>query len=211
MKCAGCFWALFLVFLFSVQSQAIGTEVNGFQGVFGDAEALPLEFVSGLTSGSTAGSGITASFDNLSVDLSSFTSNGDVVSISDLVLNGTGECQGAATYVWDEASLIQIIANPKLSIGAGVIVGTLVLQDNDLHFNSSGVLPVVEPILLPQKASATLTYNGVIVASDGTDGSVSILAFPSASITAVAIPEPSTIVCLLSGCGMFLLVWRRKS
>ena len=196
------FFALILVGLFCVTAQA-QIAPNGFQGIFGDVEAMPLEFTAGFTSGTTVNSGISASLDNLIVDLNGFAADGDAVSVSDLVLTGINDCSGSATYVWDSANLIQVVSIPQYSVGAGVITGELTLQ------SGSDLATATEAIILPQSISATLTYNGLVVTTDGTNGTASTLAFPSASITAVAIPEPSTIVCLLAGFGT-LLIWRRK-
>jgi hypothetical protein len=51
----------------------------------------------------------------------------------------------------------------------------------------------------------------VVVETDGTDGYVASMTFPAASITAMAhVPEPSTIVGLLTlGLGV-IFVWRRQ-
>src|SRR5665648_386333 len=89
-----------LVGLFCITAQA-QIAPAGFQGIFGDVEAVPFGFTDGLTSGSTVSAGITASFDDLLVDLTGFAANGDLVTISDFVLRGIGTCSGSATYVWD--------------------------------------------------------------------------------------------------------------
>lgn len=202
MKSARLFLAVALVGLFCVAAQA-DIAPNGFQGIFGDVETSPLEFTAGLTSGTTVASGISATFDDLLVDLGGFAVNGDNVLITDLVLTGIDDCSGSATYSWDYANLFQMIAMPSISVGAGVITGELTLDPG------SNLATTTESITLPERISATMTYNGVVVTSNGTDGSAKIFAFPSASITAIAIPEPSTIVCLLAGLGT-LLIWRRK-
>ena len=202
MKFAQLFLSFALVALLCVTTQA-QIAPNGFQGIFGDVEAMPLEFTAGLTSGTTVNSGITASFDDLIVDLSGFAADGDAVQISDLVLNGFDDCSGTATYVWNSANLSQVVSIPQISVGAGIITGELTLQPGSDLANGT------ESIILPSMISATLTYNGLVVTSDGVEGVASPLAFPSASITAVAIPEPSVIVCLMAGFST-LLIWRRK-
>ena len=202
MNCQRLILSFGLVVLLGITAHA-QIAPQGFQGIFGDGEAIPLEFSAGFTSGKTVDFGISASFEDLLVDLDGFATDGDSVSISDLILHGIDDCTGTAVYTWDSASLIQVVAMPQLSIGAGVITGELTLQPG------SDLATATEPIILPQSLSATLTYNGLIVTSDNAKATASTLAFPSASITAVAIPEPSTIVSLLAGLGT-LLVWRRK-
>lgn len=192
---------------------------EGFQGTFGDANAAAVseEFglTEGVTTGSTASSGITASFNSLIIDLADFVENGDAVSVSNLVLSGFDDCSGIATYVWNDATLFQYVSSPQFSLGA--VTGTLTLQNSTLAVSETstsgtGALLMSAPILvdLPQQISLSLSYNGAIVASDGMDGYVTTFS-PSASFSAesVPVPEPSTIVCLLAGLGT-LLIWRRK-
>lgn len=199
MKSARLFLAFILVGLLCVTAQAQITP-SGFQGTFGDIDVSPMTLTAGFTSGSTVSGGISAEFNDLEIDLTGFAVNGATISVSDLVLTGIDGCTGSATYIWDFADLLQVDA-----IAAGVISGELTLQSgSDLTAASS------ETIFLPESIAATITYNGVVVSTDGVDGSAMVLEYSSASITAVAVPEPSTIVCLMAGLGTMLLVWRRR-
>lgn len=205
MKNTRWFLSLLLVGLLCVTAQA-DVIPTGFQGVFGDVEVNPLTYTEGFTSGETVGDGISAAFDDLVIDLTGYSSNGGAVSISDLVLIGINGCTGSATYVWDFATLTHVVTIPSLSIGAGYIIGELTLQSGGNFLTASP-----EAVIFPESIAATITYNGVVVSTNGTDGSAATFAFPSASITAnaIVVPEPSTIICLITGLGAFL-IWRRR-
>ena len=204
--------SIILVGILSVSAQA-EIAPGGFQGVFGDVES-PLEFVQGFTSGSTYNAGIVATINDQAVDLSGFTTDGDpVVMLNNLVLTGVGPCSGSATYVWDDDEILVRAPLAMAPLGAGVISGNLTLQSgSDLRVYATGspIVPII-PITLPENITAAITYNGVIIKSDGTDGYIEEIAFPSASLTAIHVPEPATIVGLITlGLGMLFVRQRRR-
>lgn len=139
---------------------------------------------------------------DVTVDLTGYdTLSGGNVSIvgGNLVINNPSSGTSASLAV-SSATLTQVLNAP---IGVGFI-------ELGLSLFSSGLETLAgDPINL-NVADSVITMNGLVVTTDGSNGTASLGTLSSASISAV--PEPSTLVlaiCALAGCGGY--GWRRRN
>ena len=126
---------------------------------------------------------------DIGVDLTGYTASGDgvlvdgsTVTIANLV-NAT-----FAMFNVDSATLTQILIDP---IGIGYMTLDLTQNTNNLTTDTG------DAIVLPSTMQMFITYNGLAIETDGSDGTASLNGFGSASFS--AIPEPATFALLLGG------------
>lgn len=117
---------------------------------------------------------------DLEVDLSGFNANGGSVAISDDIVITGGN--GSASFSVSNAKLTQILTTP---IAIGHIIADIELTSNTTGLDLSG---------FAAGSFLAITYNGMSVSSDGTNGSADISGAASASFTLSPVPEPSTLV-----------------
>jgi len=117
---------------------------------------------------------------DLEVDLIGFDANGGSVGITDdIVITGGA---GSATFSVSNAKLTQI---PNLPVAIGHIIA-----DIELTANTTGI----DLSAFAAGSTLAITYNGLNVSTDGSDGSSDISGAASASFTLSPVPEPSTLV-----------------
>lgn len=125
---------------------------------------------------------------DIGVDLTGYTQSGDNVMISGgtvTILNPTNST--TALFNVDSASLTQVLTGP---VGIGYMSLDLTLTENNLIVAAGNVL-------LPSTFQAVITYNGLVVDSDGVNVIAGLNASGSASFS--AIPEPTAFALLLGG------------
>ncbi len=134
---------------------------------------------------------------DIGVDLTGYIASGDSVLVDGSTVaiwnltNGT-----SATFNVDSATLTQILIDP---IGIGYMTFDLTLTSNTL--TDAG-----DPIVLPSTMQMLITYNGLAIETDGSNGTASLSMFGSASFSAV--PEPASLALLLGG---FVFLRKRKN
>jgi hypothetical protein len=165
-------------------------------GIFGDINngGSDISFEIGVVSSSDDFPALlTATVDDLNVDLTGYNANGGPVIISDdIVITGGG---GVARFSVSNAMLTQILTTP---IAIGHIVAEIELISDSTTLDLSD---------FTTGSSLAITYNGMSVTSDGTNGTTVISGAASGSFTLSPVPEPSTLVLAamaivgLVGCG----------
>lgn len=180
------------------QAGAIPLNVTGFGGAFGDLnDGGIIQMADGSVTTDNTGV-LTADVAAVTIGLSTWSFNSDAVGLTDLVLTGTGDISGSATYEADSATLTQMLYPPP--IGIGVIQATMTLESNTL---TSGVHGAVG---MPSNIDLLVSYNGVTVTTNGSFGTSAVTDTATASFSAV--PEPAALSLLVLG-GVGLL-WRRR-
>ncbi len=173
--------------------------VNEISGTFGAIEldsgdSAYFELTQGAVSQPAAGGSLVV-FDT-GVDLTGYTASGDSVLVDGSTVTIANVTDAKfATFNVDSATLTQILIDP---IGIGYMTLDLTLTSNTL--TDAG-----DPIVLPSAMQMLITYNGLAVETDGSDGTASLSMLGSASFS--AIPEPATFVLLLGG---FVLLRRLR-
>ena len=130
--------------------------------------------------------------DDLEVDLSGYSVNGGAVTVEDIVIAGGG---GSATFSVTNATLRQTRISP---IGTGHIIADIELTANTTGLDLSAY---------GANSFLAITYDGMVISTDGNNGSADISGGASASFTLSPVPEPSTLVLAglavvgLVGCG----------
>ncbi len=125
---------------------------------------------------------------DIAVDLTGYSAIGDDVT----VIGGTVTIENSdnattAVFSVSSASLTQILISP-LGIG---------YMELDLSWSSSNLTYSGEAVVLPSAMQMVISYNGLAIETDGTDGTASLNGLGSASFS--AIPEPATFALLLGG------------
>ena len=164
-------------------------EISGGFGIIGlnPGGSADFELTQGEVSQPPAAGSLVV-FD-IGVDLTGYTANGDSVLVDGSTITIANLVTAtAAVFNVSSASLTQVLVNP---LGIGYISLDLTLNTSNLTTDTG------EDILLPSTMQAVITYNGLVVETDGSDGIASLNALGSASFTAS--PEPATFALLLGG------------
>ena len=183
---------------------ASAVTMDNFGGVYSGATAAPdtvLKFVNGgVITPSVGGSVITgATSDDLTLNLAGFTG---VVNVSSgpITIPSFSVTLGGNKVVFDVLSAKltqQAIAFGSFFFGLGAV-------EADVKLNA-GLTTVpganTELAKFLNGGKLILTYNGILVTTDGVNGHANLSFAPTASYTIVAIPEPATISMLVVGCG----------
>jgi len=183
-----------VAFLLSALASNAGASliVNEVAGTFGiinvDAgNTVWFELTEGEVS-QPDGSGLALVVSDIAVDLSGYSANGDSVAVvGGTVTIANPANSTTAVYNVIAANLTQMLTSP---FGIGYVAMDLVQDNSDL--NVAG-----ESIILPSTLQANITYNGLVVGTDGSNGVASLNAPGSASFS--AIPEPASFMLLLGG------------
>ena len=198
------------VALASGTAQAV--TMNNFGGVYSGATASPdtiLKFVNGgvITPG-VGGSVLTgATSDDLSVDLTGYTG----------VINGAGDNVTLPSFsvtLGGNKALFDVLSAKltQSSLAFGSFFFGLGVVEADVKLNAGlTTVPGANTELAPFLAGGKLilTYNGILVSTDGTNGHAQLSFAPTASYTIFAVPEPATVTMLILGSGAVALIGLR--
>ncbi len=159
-------------------------------GIFGDINngGSTVSFEVGVVTSSDDFPGLlstTPNVNDVEIDMTGFNVNGGPVIVSDDIVIAGGA--GLATFSVSNAKLTQILTTP---IAIGHIVA-----DIELISNTTGI----DLSEFAAGSSLAITYNGLSISSDGTNGSADVSGAASASFTLSAVPEPSTFVLTTLG------------
>jgi len=159
-------------------------------GIFGDINngGRTVSFEVGVVTSSDDFPGLlstTPNVNDVEIDMTGFNVNGGPVIVSDDIVIAGGA--GLATFSVSNAKLTQILTTP---IAIGHIVA-----DIELISNTTGI----DLSEFAAGSSLAITYNGLSISSDGTNGSADVSGAASASFTLSAVPEPSTFVLTTLG------------
>ncbi len=166
-------------------------EISGNFGIIGlnPGGSADFELTQGEVTQPGAGGSLVV-FD-IAVDLTGYSgSGGSVLVDGSKVTIANVITATSAVFNVDSATLTQILINP---LGIGYMTLDLTQNTSDLTTDDPG-----DAIVLPSTMQMLITYNGLAVETDGSDGIASLDGlFGSASFS--AIPEPATFALLLGG------------
>lgn len=154
-------------------------------GIFGDVNngGSTVSFEIGVVTSSDDFPGLLSATPNvadLEIDMTGFNANGGSVGITDdIVITGGA---GAATFNVTNAKLTQVLTTP---VAIGHIIADIELTSNTTGLDLSA---------FAAGSTLAITYNGLSVTSDGTNGSADISGAASASFTLSPVPEPTSLV-----------------
>ncbi|RKY05312.1 MAG: hypothetical protein DRP66_10680 [Planctomycetota bacterium] len=175
--------------------------VNEISGTFGaigldSGDPASFELTGGTVSQPAAGGSLEIL--DIGVDLTGYASSGDSVLVDGSTVAIWNPTNGTiATFDVDSATLTQILIDP---LGIGYMELDLTRNINNLATDAD------DPIVLPLTMQMLITYNGLAIETDGSNGIAGLNMYGSASFSAV--PEPASLALLLGG---FVFLRKRKN